>query len=127
MTALEQQLASLIPGAAAAEAGAGGPGNPQHTLSAAMQRRIHHNIQLAARCARLDAQKQALEAEKADLSMRLEKAQVGWLVIVPLPLSSGPGGVYDPVGQPEWLTGHQGWLDVPECYTGAGLKGAWCS
>jgi hypothetical protein len=44
-----------------------------------MQRRIHHNIQLAARCARLNAQKQALEAEKADLSTRLEKAQVGWL------------------------------------------------
>jgi hypothetical protein len=77
VTALEQQLASLIPGAAAAAAGAGGP---QHTLSAAMQRRIHHNIQLAARCARLDAQKKALEAEKADLSTRLAKAQVRQLL-----------------------------------------------
>jgi hypothetical protein len=41
-----------------------------------MQRRIHHNIQLAARCARLEAQKQALEAEAAELRTRLEKAQV---------------------------------------------------
>jgi hypothetical protein len=72
---LEQHLASLIPTAAAA-AGGGSPGDPQNTLSAAMQRRIHHNIQLAARCARLEAQKQALEAEKAELSTKLDKAQV---------------------------------------------------
>lgn len=72
---LEQHLASLIPTAAAA--GGGSPGDPQNTLSAAMQRRIHHNIQLAARCARLEAQKQALEAESAELSTKLDKAQVG--------------------------------------------------
>jgi hypothetical protein len=75
VTNLEQHLASLIPTAAAA--GGGSPGDPQNTLSAAMQRRIHHNIQLAARCARLEAQKQALEAQKAELSTKLDKAQVG--------------------------------------------------
>lgn len=75
---LEQHLAALLPTTAAAAAGGGSPGEPQHnTLSAAMQRRIHHNIQLAARCARLESQKQALEAEKAELSTKLEKAQVG--------------------------------------------------
>lgn len=74
MSNLEQHLASLIP--AAAPAGAGSPGDPHNTLSAAMQRRIHHNIQLAARCARLEAQKQALEAEKAELNNKLDKAQV---------------------------------------------------
>jgi len=41
-----------------------------------MQRRVHHNIQLAARCAHLEAQKQALEAEQAQLSTKLDKAQV---------------------------------------------------
>lgn len=74
MSNLEQHLASLIP--AAAPAGAGSPGAPPNTLSAAMQRRIHHNIQLAARCARLEAQKQALEAEKAELNNKLDKAHV---------------------------------------------------
>lgn len=73
---LEQHLASLIPAAAGASGGSGSPEGPQNTLSAAMQRRIHHNIQLAARCARLEAQKQALESEKAALNTKLEKAQV---------------------------------------------------
>jgi hypothetical protein len=72
---LEQHLASLIP-TAAVPASDGSPGDPHKTLSAAMQRRIHHNIQLAARCARLEAQKQALEAEKAALNNKLDKAQV---------------------------------------------------
>lgn len=75
MSNLEQHLASLIP-AAAGGGGSGSPEGPQNTLSAAMQRRIHHNIQLAARCARLEAQKQALESEKAELNTKLEKAQV---------------------------------------------------
>lgn len=37
-------------------------------LSGAMQRRIQHNLQLAARCARLEAEKQQLVKEKVDVS-----------------------------------------------------------
>lgn len=88
---LEQHLASLLPSTAAAAAGTPAAdvqqqqqvSPPSNTLSAAMQRRIHHNIQLAARCARLEGQKQTLEAEKAELATKLERAQVGgWLMYI---------------------------------------------
>lgn len=71
VSSLEQHLASLLPSAQPTAAGS----DPNSTLSRAMQRRVHHNIQLAARCAHLEAQKQALEAEQAQLSTKLDKAQ----------------------------------------------------
>lgn len=72
VSSLEQHLASLLPSAQPAAAGS----DPNSTLSRAMQRRVHHNIQLAARCAHLESQKQALEAEQAQLRTKLDKAQV---------------------------------------------------
>lgn len=79
MSNLEQHLASLLQPAVAqqkAAAAAGSPSDPHSTLSGAMQRRIHHNVQLAARCAQLESQKQALEVEQAGLRTKLDRAQV---------------------------------------------------
>lgn len=39
----------------------------QQQLSGAMQRRIQHNIQLAARCAKLESEKQQLAREAAEM------------------------------------------------------------
>jgi hypothetical protein len=79
---LEQHLAVLLPSTpAASEPNSGGNTSQWHQqhqqLAGALQRRIQHNIQLAARCSRLESEKQQLAGEKQDLSDKLARAQVG--------------------------------------------------
>lgn len=76
---LQDQLAALLPpshaaaGGTASSSGQGGQHvQQQQQLSAAMQRRIQHNIQLAARCAKLENEKQQLAREKSEVQGELE-------------------------------------------------------
>jgi hypothetical protein len=71
---LHEQLAALMPhsqsaAAAAAQQSGSSPmqQQQQQQLSGAMQRRIQHNIQLAARCAKLESEKQQLAREKEEI------------------------------------------------------------
>jgi septal ring factor EnvC (AmiA/AmiB activator) len=69
---LHEQLAALMPPSQAAAAAHLSSSSTlqqqqQQQLSGAMQRRIQHNIQLAARCAKLENEKQQLAREKADM------------------------------------------------------------
>ncbi|WIA18914.1 hypothetical protein OEZ85_003586 [Tetradesmus obliquus] len=77
---LHEQLAALMPPSQAAAAGQHSGSSPmqqqqQQQLSGAMQRRIQHNIQLAARCAKLESEKQQLAREGAEMQGKLSKAQ----------------------------------------------------
>jgi hypothetical protein len=68
---MQQQLAALMPPSQAAAAAHHSGSSPmqqqQQQLSGAMQRRIQHNIQLAARCAKLESEKQQLAREKEEV------------------------------------------------------------
>lgn len=78
---LHEQLAALMPPSQSAAAAAQHSGSSpmqqqqQQQLSGAMQRRIQHNIQLAARCAKLESEKQQLAREKEEIQGKLSKAQ----------------------------------------------------
>ncbi|KAF6252466.1 hypothetical protein COO60DRAFT_1704276 [Scenedesmus sp. NREL 46B-D3] len=77
---LHEQLAALMPlSQSAAVAEHQSSSRPmqqqQQQLSGAMQWRIQHNIQLAARSAKLETEKQQLAREKADMQGKLSKAQ----------------------------------------------------
>lgn len=85
MAGLHEQLAALMPlsqSAAVAEHQSSScpMQQQQQQLSGAMQWRIQHNIQLAARSAKLETEKQQLAREKADMqgehARRLPEASV---------------------------------------------------